>query len=211
MFQHSAISAIPVDLPTPRPRTSVLQGLARLEQAIPLPRTLQEYLTWALLMGLVAGLAALQVNITVRVSKARLELARLDQKYNQIQRENAQLLWQISQYTTLERVAKEAEGMGFRPTLTREYVRPTAVGSVPPRRQVPTQTRPETPRMELPAEPMAPQTAPFFDMSGRPARAWSAAQIAAWKVRLQPILQHSQTVWNTWTQGLTQQIREKIP
>ncbi|RME61329.1 MAG: hypothetical protein D6790_07980 [Caldilineae bacterium] len=122
MFQHSAASAIPVDLPIPRERTSLLQGLGRLERRLPLPRTWREYLAWLMVMGLLTALAGLQVSTALRVQKTRIEIQALRMEYESIQRQNAQLLWEISQHTNLEQVAQRAEALGFRPTLQRKFL-----------------------------------------------------------------------------------------
>jgi hypothetical protein len=72
-------------------------------------------------MVAVAGLVSLQIWISLRITQAQQELAVLQQEYIWIEQENAELLWQISQFTQLERIQIESQRMGYAPALKREY------------------------------------------------------------------------------------------
>ncbi|HRJ41150.1 MAG: hypothetical protein KJZ86_14425 [Caldilineaceae bacterium] len=132
MFQHSTLPSVSVDitrnLTDALPRLSGWAGLSSLER-LPLPRTFREYLLWLLILAAVTGLALLQVWVALQISQAELNVAELRNQYQMIEQENAQLLWEISHFTTLERVQSEAVAAGFVPVLHRRYVTPQSSGA----------------------------------------------------------------------------------
>jgi hypothetical protein len=126
MFQNSALPSVSVDITQTiagsLPRLRAWQGLARLDQLLPLPRTFREYFVWLLMMAGVAALALLQISVTLQISQTQAEANLLQRQYVLLEQKNAQLLWEISHFTTLERVQSEAVAAGFVPTLQRRYV-----------------------------------------------------------------------------------------
>lgn len=128
MFQNSVLPSVSMDLTQnltgTLPRIGMWQGLARLERILPLPRTFREYMAWLTIMLGVTGLALLQVWVTLQISAAESQASVLRAQYRLIEEENAELLWTISHFTTLERVEREAATMGYVPTLQRRYVQP---------------------------------------------------------------------------------------
>lgn len=136
MFQNSTLPSVSVDITRniagSLPRLRAWQGLARLETLLPLPRTFREYLLWLLMMAGVMALALLPVWATLQISQTQIELNGLRSQYILIEQENAQLLWEISHYTTLERVEAEAAAAGFVPALKRRYVTPEPLSTAYP-------------------------------------------------------------------------------
>lgn len=124
MFQHSALPKSPVDIPRSLPRIGAIEGLTHLDRLVPLPTSLRDYLTWTIVMGIIGGLAFLQVWTTLRIAESDAELASLQLEYDLVQQQNAELLWRISHYTTLEYVERRAADLGFRPALQRQYITP---------------------------------------------------------------------------------------
>jgi hypothetical protein len=120
MFQNSALPTA-VDLPHPLPHAGSLRTLKRLLRAVPLPRTGVDYLLWTLIMVAVAGLVSLQIWISLQITQAEQALVVLQREYTWIEQENAEILWQISQFTQLERIQIESQRMGYVPALKREY------------------------------------------------------------------------------------------
>lgn len=120
MFQNSALPTA-VDLPHSLPHAGSLRTLKRLLRAVPLPRTGVDYLLWTLIMVAVAGLVSLQIWISLQITQAERTLVVLQQEYRWIEQENAEILWQISQFTQLERIQIESQRMGYVPALKREY------------------------------------------------------------------------------------------
>jgi hypothetical protein len=132
MFQDSILRTAAVDLPRSLPRTGVLRVFGRIPQWIPLPSTGREYLMWTLIMLLITGLVALQIWLSLRIAETQQTLSTLRVEYRMIEQENAELLWQISQYTSLERIKIEAERMGYGPSFQRDYRRAQAGERVAP-------------------------------------------------------------------------------
>ena len=128
MFQNSTLPSVSVDITQSiagsLPRLRAWQGLARLDQLLPLPKTFGEYLVWMLMMAGVTALALLQISTTLQISQTQAEVYHLRGQYVLVEQQNAQLLWDISQFTTLERVESEAVAAGFVPALNRRYVSP---------------------------------------------------------------------------------------
>jgi hypothetical protein len=120
MFQNSALPTT-ADLPHALPQVGSLRTLKRLLRVIPLPHTVKDYLLWTLIMAAVAGLVSLQVWISLQITQAEQALIVLQREYTWVEQENAELLWQISQFTQLERIQIEAQRMGYAPALKREY------------------------------------------------------------------------------------------
>lgn len=162
MFQNSVLPSVSMDLTQnltgTLPRIGIGQGLARLERILPLPRTFREYVAWLTVMVGITCLALLQVWATLQISAAQSQAGALRAQYRLIEEENAELLWTISHFTTLERVQREAATMGYVPTLQRRYVQPQRFAgqgsaTVPPRETVAPQSHaPALPAAEVPAE-----------------------------------------------------------
>ena len=146
MFQNSALPSVSAEITRniagSLPRVRAWQGLARLDMLVPLPRTLREYMVWLILMASVTVLALLQVWATLQISQAQVELDALRAQSVLIEQDNAQLLWEISHYTTLERVETEAKAAGFVPALKRRYVTPARRAAASPAVSSPAAARP---------------------------------------------------------------------
>lgn len=136
MFQNSVLPSVSMDLThnltSSLPRLGAWRGLARLEQALPLPGSFREYMAWLVVMLAVSGLAGLQVWATLQISVAESQVYTLRAQHQLIEQANAELLWTISHYTTLERVEQDAVAMGYVPTLHRRYVTPQAIARTVP-------------------------------------------------------------------------------
>lgn len=133
MFQHSALPKSAVEIPRSLPRIGAIKGLIHLDRLVPLPTSLRDYLTWSLVMGVMGGLAFLQVWTTLRIAEADAELVSLEIEYDLVQQQNAELLWRISHYTTLEYVEKRATELGYRTALQRQYLMPSERGDPGPK------------------------------------------------------------------------------
>ncbi len=120
MFQNSTFPSA-VDLPQNLPHAQPLRALRRLAHVLPLPQGARDYLIWTLIMLAVTGMVLLQVLLSMQITQTELILDDLGLEYTQIEQENAELLWQISQFTHLERIETEARRMGYGPGLNPEY------------------------------------------------------------------------------------------
>lgn len=148
MLQNSSLSSVSADITRniagSLPRVPHWPGLSRLEAILPLPHTFREYLFWLPLIVGVTLLALLQVWTSLQISQTQVEVNSLRAQYVLKEQENAQLLWEISQFTTLERVVIEANAAGYVPALKRRYVTveaaPGVYPNILPDGQVPTAT-----------------------------------------------------------------------
>lgn len=120
MFQNSTLPSA-VDLPHSLPHTQTWRAIKRAVRMLPLPQTARDYLIWLALMAAVAGLVSMQILLSMQITQAQLVLDDLNGQYIAVEQENAELLWQISQFTHLERIQTEAERMGYGPGLNPEY------------------------------------------------------------------------------------------
>jgi hypothetical protein len=120
MFQNSVLPTT-ADIPHSFPHAGLTSTLRRMVRDVPLPQTARAYLVWMLVMVFVACLVTLQIWISLKITEAERKVAELTGVYTQIEQENAELLWQISQFTHLERIKTEATRMGYGPSLEREY------------------------------------------------------------------------------------------
>jgi hypothetical protein len=72
-------------------------------------------------MLMMSGLIAVQIWISLAIAQARQEIVVLQQEYTFVEQANAEMLWKISQYTSLEHVQREARRAGFVPSLRPSY------------------------------------------------------------------------------------------
>lgn len=202
MFQNSTLPSVSADITRniagSLPRMGGWRGLAGLEHSIPLPRTFQEYLVWLLAMAAVIGLALLQVWVTLQISQAQREVYLLQRQYDQIEQENAELLWEISHYTTLERVEREAAAAGFVPALKRRYVKAKTSTSAPAPAAF---SRPE----QAIENPVQTGWAVEVDEQSRPFAALFSQRWDEWSAGWQALGQS----WGEGVAGLTDDIRQK--
>ena len=205
MFQNSALPSVSVDITQTitgsLPRLRAWEGLARLDQLLPLPRTFREYFVWLLMMAGVTALALLQISVTLQISQTQAEANLLQRQYRLLEQENAQLLWEISHFTTLERVQSEAVAAGFVPTLNRRYVPADSstafVPAVGPDTALVTSNQPESRALSVANGPVA-----------------DGPEMGALDARLLPDLWDDLgLVWAEKTQALrsqTQQLRDSL-
>ena len=71
---------------------------------------------------LVAGSMVLHVLLSVQVSEKQATLNQLNVQLSQIQRENAELVWQINQTADLGQVYEQAISAGYEPMVERKFV-----------------------------------------------------------------------------------------
>lgn len=94
---------------------------SRAAMPLPLPNTAGAYISWAGVMLLMAGLIAVQIWISLAIAQTRQEIVILQREYAFIEQANSEMLWKISQYTSLEYVQREARRAGFVPALRPSY------------------------------------------------------------------------------------------
>ena len=158
MFQPNTLNQAVIDVKSPLPRIPAAESLRRLGRAIPFPQTFPEFLRWTLALAFLTLGISLYVWTSVLITQTEMQVAQLKAQHARLEQENAQILWQISQYTSLERVQAQAQEQGYIPMTQRRYVKTNRLGQI------------------VPAEPFAQTARPAQAASedARPAPAWSA-------------------------------------
>ncbi|MCB0113431.1 MAG: hypothetical protein R2873_22945 [Caldilineaceae bacterium] len=120
MFQNSTLASV-VELPQNLPHTQVLRTARRALRAFPYPQTARDYLIWLAGMAVLAAMVSMQILLSMQIQQTSQVLDGLTAEFVAVEQENAELLWQISQFTHLERIETEAVRMGYGPGLNPEY------------------------------------------------------------------------------------------
>ncbi len=120
MFQNSTLPSA-VDMPHSLPHTQTWRAIKRAVRMLPMPQTARDYLIWVVIMAAIAGMVSMQILLSMRIQQTQLVLTDLTGQYVAVEQENAEILWQISQFTDLERIQTEAQRMGYGPGLNPEY------------------------------------------------------------------------------------------
>ncbi|MBI1298213.1 hypothetical protein GC175_25045 [bacterium] len=131
MFQNSTLPSA-VDMPHSLPHTQTWRAIKRAVRMLPMPQTARDYLVWVVIMAAIAGMVSMQILLSMRIQQTQLVLNDLTSQYVAVEQENAEILWQISQFTHLERIQTEAQRMGYGPGLNPEYRWVEIVAETPP-------------------------------------------------------------------------------
>ena len=91
-------------------------------QTLRLPTTWREYLAFLLILVLIGSAAALQVALSVQIMQATVTLQELEGEILRIERDNAELVWQIGQNIGLDDVQRRARRLGYVPVEATRYV-----------------------------------------------------------------------------------------
>lgn len=106
-----------------------------LDELLGLPTTLRGFVLFVLAAALVCAGMSLLVLSSIQLFQARQQIATLQQHYRAIERENAELVWQIAQHTSLATVQRRASELGYEVPAVRHFVAPLPV--TPPVLDVP--------------------------------------------------------------------------
>lgn len=120
MFQNSTLPSA-VEMPHSLPHTQMWRAIKRAVRMLPMPQTARDYFIWVSIMAAIAGMVSMQILLSMRIQQTQLVLNDLTSQYVAVEQENAEILWQISQFTHLERIQTEAQRMGYGPGLNPEY------------------------------------------------------------------------------------------
>ena len=125
--QTSLAQALSPTQRTPRIGKSVSDatlgtGWQQVADALQLPSSIQAFLVYLIMLLLVAGAMGLHILHSVRTIEKQSQLDELTDRYVQIQRENAEILWEINQNASLDHVYAQALGLGYEPMIERKFV-----------------------------------------------------------------------------------------
>ena len=97
-------------------------GWQQVADVLQLPNSMYSFLVFFIMLLLVAGSMVLHVLLSVQVSEKQATLNQLNVQLSQIQRENAELVWQINQTADLGQVYEQAISAGYEPMVKRKFV-----------------------------------------------------------------------------------------
>lgn len=87
-----------------------------------LPSTLQGYLFFVLCLLILAFTMALHITLSAEGMRLDRELTALEEEYARIERINANLVWEISESTSLAEINAQAVALGYAPVTEFKYV-----------------------------------------------------------------------------------------
>ncbi len=118
----SSISPVPLDL-SGSIRTGLRNnpvGTVIRILSMPLDRT--AFAWWLVILTLFGAGAGVHIWLSVQIAQSQNQLSVLTAEHTQIELDNAELMWQISQYTSLPMVQSRATSMGFHMDYENQYV-----------------------------------------------------------------------------------------
>lgn len=96
-------------------------ALWMLNPSLWLPTTLNEFARFLVFMVVLVLGSTVNIYISAQISEAELNQARLKEEYLTIQRQNAQITWQIAEYTSLDQIRQRAVNIGYIGAPSRSY------------------------------------------------------------------------------------------
>ena len=96
--------------------------LRTMEQLIGLPTSARGFVLVTLTTALVCAGMALLVFTSIQTFQTRQLIAQRQQQQQRIERQNANLIWQIAQYTALDKVRQRALDLGYEAPTARNFV-----------------------------------------------------------------------------------------
>ncbi|MFN8443622.1 MAG: hypothetical protein U0175_22785 [Caldilineaceae bacterium] len=106
----------------PHPDTTLGIGWQQVADVLQLPSSIQSFLVFFILLLLVAGAMGMHVMLSVQVMQKQSTLLELQAQQAHIERQNAELVWQINQSASLDQVYQQAMQQGYEPMVERKFV-----------------------------------------------------------------------------------------
>jgi hypothetical protein len=132
----SSVSAsVSAELTHSLQQTLTAPRLRPVDELLGLPTTLRGFVLFVLAAALVCAGMGLLVMSSIQIFQAHQQIATLQQHYRAVERENAELVWEIAQHTSLTTVQRRALELGYEVPAVRHFVAPmplaTAVVDAP--------------------------------------------------------------------------------
>ncbi len=134
MLQRSSLpSTVSADAVESWRNTLDRPSLQSLRHTLQLPTTWQQYaLLLTVLMLIIVGMT-MHILLTVQIAEAEYQVRLLQTQYERVERQNSELVYQISTHSSLAELATAASAQGYKPTMSRTYIyRNQLAGSVVP-------------------------------------------------------------------------------
>ena len=93
-----------------------------LQDVLPMPVTWQQYMLACLALTIVIGSMWLQVLLSVQIARAEFTLRQMRSEYARVERQNGELVYAISQQSSLAHMAELATQSGYVPATGRTYI-----------------------------------------------------------------------------------------
>jgi len=93
-----------------------------LQDILPIPVTWQQYMLACLALTIVIGGMWLQVLLSVQIARAEFTLRQMRSEYARVERQNGELVYAISQQSSLAHMAELATQSGYVPATGRTYI-----------------------------------------------------------------------------------------
>ena len=93
-----------------------------IQDVLPMPATWQQYLLACLALTIVVGGMWLQVLLSVQIARSEFTLRQLRGEYARVERQNSELIFTISQQSSLAHMAELATQSGYVPATGRTYL-----------------------------------------------------------------------------------------
>ncbi len=93
-----------------------------LQDVLPMPVTWQQYMLACLALTIVIGGMWLQVLLSVQIARAEFTLRQMRSEYARVERQNSELVYAISQQSSLAHMAELATQSGYVPATGRTYI-----------------------------------------------------------------------------------------
>lgn len=106
----------------PHPDSTLGIGWQQVADVLQLPSSIQSFLVFFILLLLVAGAMGMHVMLSVQVMQKQSTLLELQAQQAHIERQNAELVWQINQSASLDQVYQTAIEQGYEPMVERKFV-----------------------------------------------------------------------------------------
>lgn len=106
----------------PHPASTLGIGWQQVADLLQWPTSIQSFLVFFILLLLVAGAMAMHVMLSVQVMEKQNQLLDLQRAQARVERQNAELVWQINQSAALEQIYQKAIEQGYEPMVERKFV-----------------------------------------------------------------------------------------
>ena len=162
-----------------------------IQDVLPMPATWQQYILACLALTIVVGGMWLQVLLSVQIARSELTLRQMRGEYACVERQNSDLIFAISQQSSLAHMAELATQSGYVPATGRTYIvrdQQAADASSAALALAPAQ-----------AEPVAPNPVPASDRRLEPMPGWLDQTRLWWQNLQQSVSTATGQLWRDIT------------
>lgn len=162
-----------------------------IQDVLPMPATWQQYILACLALTIVVGGMWLQVLLSVQIARSELTLRQMRGEYARVERQNSDLIFAISQQSSLAHMAELATQSGYVPATGRTYIvrdQQAADASSAALALAPAQ-----------AEPVAPNPVPASDRRLEPMPGWLDQTRLWWQNLQQSVSTATGQLWRDIT------------